>query len=164
MDTDTRLQQFYDQYDTWLRDTIAKHGWVVQHVGGCKDDCGPEFAYTVGLSAIDGHPELLVAGLCHHDSGPLLNVLGKRVRDDGLVCRDGQEVELAEFPGTRFMFVVIPPSACELTLTFANGLLRDQDGPPVPALQVVWSDEHGHWPWEESWSLAPDIQLVRPGG
>jgi hypothetical protein len=65
-------QQWWDQRDAWLRETIRRCGWAVQAVFGNPRKRRPDFSYTVGLWGF-GHPELLVIGLAAEVAGRVPN-------------------------------------------------------------------------------------------
>lgn len=119
-----------------VRRRIEEFGWAVQTVGaccsvpGCKGgDAGePEFGYTVGLTRYDGHPELIITGLAQMETGHPLNLL-----------------------------VAVDPRASIEYLRHANELYRCPGRPPLPALQVVWPDCWGRYPWDAGCHVA-DLQ------
>jgi hypothetical protein len=134
-----------EDYLDELRASIALHGWVVQ---GVEDDRLP-FVHTIGLHH-RGLPELLVTGLPQDRAAHLLNdvavaAVGGRVFEPGshIAVGDGPLLEIVE---------VDHPDA---HLNFAVAL----GGPDIRALQLVWSDDRGRWPWAAGWN--PD-QLRQP--
>jgi hypothetical protein len=139
-----------------MRDTIADHGWAVQAVLG-EGVADPPYAYTIGLSTFDRHPELMIVGLPEREAGRMLNLLGERVRG-GERLRAGQLVADVPSRGPLMLLEVTVEASDEL-LCYANHWYQDEDGPPVRAFQVVWSDD-GHLPWEEGWSLPDYAQLL----
>lgn len=126
---------------------VAEHGWLVQGVGGDGDD--PPFAYTVGLTVRDV-PEFIVCGLAMPTAHTILNDLGERVRagqrfTDGDVLSDvlrDYDVRLVAVSDTRER------------LRVANTLFGGADGTAVRALQVVYPDVEGRWPWEAGSGVA----------
>ncbi|HSV68192.1 MAG TPA: DUF4262 domain-containing protein [Mycobacteriales bacterium] len=147
--TELQLRQFADQHAAHLRDLIAEHGWAVQGVIG--DHEHPSVSYTVGLTRYHGHPELVVVGL--GNGGGLLNLLGERVKA-GERLRAGQVIQF-ERATQRVCFVTVENPE---PLIYANELYQWADGPPVPALQVVWADPAGWFPWEEEYAVSPRTQ------
>jgi Domain of unknown function (DUF4262) len=132
MDTSGRLIHQFDQYDTWLRETIRRCGWALQAVLG--DEEGPPFVYTVGLSGF-GHAELVLFGTSQATAAAVLNDLGDLVRA-GRVLAAGQTI------GLRNGLVHLLPFPESADWLFAaNQLYRSADGPPVPALLVIPEDE-----------------------
>jgi hypothetical protein len=135
-----------EEYLDELRASIRMHGWVVQ---GVDDDRLP-FAYTIGLHH-RGLPELLVTGLSQEDAARVLNdvavaAVGGRVFEPGahIAVGDGPLLEIVE---------VDHPDA---HLNFAVAL----GGPDVRALQLVWADDRGRWPWAAGWGPGQRRQPV----
>lgn len=65
-----------------LRSAIHRVGWALQAVGYAGDSDGQlPWAYTIGLSAGFGHPELIVCGGSVDGVAHLLNAAGERIRD-----------------------------------------------------------------------------------
>ncbi len=128
MDTPERLIHHFDQYDTWLRETIRRCGWALQAVLGDED--GPPYLYTVGLSGF-GHAELVLFGTTQATAAAALNDLGELVRA-GRVLVAGDAIAL---PRGRVRLLTFPDSADWLLA--ANQLYRSVDGPPVPTLLVI---------------------------
>ncbi|GAB2910699.1 hypothetical protein GCM10027047_06150 [Rhodococcus aerolatus] len=102
-----------DQEDARTAEVVARHGWLVTHVGTCGcDRCDAEgarrartgpattepgaFTYTTGLTGL-GHPELLVRGLSARVAHGVLQTVGARVAR-GLVLRSGDAVDLPGWP------------------------------------------------------------------
>jgi hypothetical protein len=111
---DGRTLAWQDQERAWLSDTVRRHGWAVQYIGGgscthadCpgEDDEGPPFGYTVGLFGM-GHPELLVFSLPMETTCQVLNTFGERIRS-GENLIPGQELTL-EDNYHRFVAEVVP--------------------------------------------------------
>jgi hypothetical protein len=147
----------FSTYDSQIRHQILEHGWSIQMVGmgicvepGCGDsasdlhDPEPPYAYTVGLTRFDGHPEIITFGLCMEHLGETLNVLGEAVRAGIDVTDPGFLDELFQ-PGTARMITVEDSSG---HLLVANRFYRVPGHGPVPALQLVWADGQGLFPWD----------------
>lgn len=137
---------------------VDKHGWAV--IGVMPD--GPEdaddeddlevspgwdrlvshvsFCYTAGLSMLS-HPELVLVGIAPNIAMVILNDLGRRIRA-GASFHDGQVLTdvVDGFPITFISVIDTRP------LSVANLLLATEDV-PVSALQVVYPNKHGVWPW-----------------
>ncbi|HTI78462.1 MAG TPA: DUF4262 domain-containing protein [Mycobacterium sp.] len=135
-----------EEYLDELRASIRIHGWVVQSVDGDR----LPFAYTIGLHD-RGLPELLVTGMSGENAARVLNdvavaALGGRVFLPGahIAVGDGPLLEIVE---------VDHPDA---HLNFAVAL----GGPDIRALQLVWPDERGRWPWAAGWGQGRRRQPV----
>ncbi|HET6736328.1 DUF4262 domain-containing protein [Mycobacterium sp.] len=131
---DRPIQEYFDE----LRETIRTHGWVVQFV---EDDRRP-FAYTIGLHD-RGLPELVVTGMPSALSALTLNAVA-RGAVDGIVYKPGDHIEIEQ----RMILEVVEVEHPDAHLNFAIALA----GPQVRALQLVWADERGRWPWDARWS------------
>jgi hypothetical protein len=143
-DDPVRWIHWIDQQTAWMRDTVRRKGWFVQHVEA--DASGPAFAYTVGLTGF-GHPELVVFGMGVCCAGPVLNELGDRVRAGAPVLHDGDEVTIRGVPMRAFTV----PNPGELILV-ANLFYGRGPEESVPALQLAHPDRSGNWPWEPEYA------------
>ena len=115
---------------------IEHQGWVIQGVTG--DRLYAPLAYTVGLTDFD-LPELVVTGLRHNLACALLD----EVAEHSLHAqppRPGDRVQLDGGP----LFEVVRLEHPNAHL-FTAVALR---GPNISALQLVWADDRGRWPWE----------------
>ncbi|WP_184820397.1 DUF4262 domain-containing protein [Jiangella mangrovi] len=165
--TPVQLQQWLDQEDAWMRETVRRHGWAVQYVDGdgCwgppRCGCGrprggsPPFAYTVGLFGYD-HAELLVYGLGQHAASSLLNELGEQVRQGEQLGSDRP----LRVDGGPHLVVLVPfrDDGDTPVLISAQRFYQATRDRPVPALRVVWSDAGGRFPWEHGYDLPAGLQ------
>lgn len=121
-------------------DDIRCVGWAVIAV---EDEQGRHVrTYTAGLTRYHGHPELILSGSDFATAHHVLDTLAGAVRD-GRPIGAGQVLGPAEVGRECLVVRVDDPSR----LVLAQALYATGRG-PVPALQVVWSDEAGRWPWE----------------
>ena len=116
-----------------LRSRVQKHGWAVQYV---EIDRAP-YAYTVGLHD-RGLPELLVTGLSPSWAGRLLNCIA-RDAVEGHVLTPGEHLTQGAGPIIEIVEVEHPDAHMDWAIAFG--------GPDVRALQLVWADDCGRWPW-----------------
>lgn len=127
-----------------IRRLVDEQGLVVQYV---EDDRRP-FAYTIGLHR-RGLPELLVTGLPPKHARWLLNTFAKRISE-----RRPQPGERYSLPArTRVELVAVGHPDAHMTMAIAI------EGRDISALQLVWADDLGRWPW------APDFDgggLIQP--
>ena len=128
------------QIDRDLQATIATHGWAVINVAE-EPDC-PPFSYTIGLYRTLQHPELLVMGLADGVAQELLNVAGRLIRNGQHFAAGAETEDLLEGYSTTFR--AIPVRQYRAYLGHARWL---DDGDGFPALQLVYPDRAGEWPW-----------------
>ena len=124
------------------RQAVRVRGWAMASVRATPSRAG--FSYTVGLTRHHGHPELLASGLTPPEAGGLLTELARRVRA-GARFSPGDVLTPAGSHRLQLVGVADPAQ-----LTHAQAIYAGPAG-PVPALQVVWSDHDGHWPWQPGW-------------
>jgi hypothetical protein len=135
-----------EEYLDELRATIRIHGWVVQ---GVEDDRLP-YAYTIGLHN-RGLPELVVTGLPPERAAHVLNDVAAAACG-GRVFRPGAHVAVGDGPLLEIVEVDHP----DAHLNFAVAL----GGPEIRALQLVWADDRGRWPWAAGWGPGQRRQPV----
>jgi Domain of unknown function (DUF4262) len=135
-----------EEYLAELRQTMLESGWAVQYV---ESDRMP-FAYTIGLTRY-GLPELLVAGVAPRRAARTLNTLGRRAVG-GERPSPGMRIALPAGPLVEMVEVEHP----DVYLMFAGAMFGDE----VTALQVVWADSRGRWPWAASFDDGRGSQAV----
>jgi hypothetical protein len=128
-----------EQNFAWYREKINTTGWAVISV---EADEEAAFAYTLGLTRFHGHPEILIAGLPGTMAGYVLNDLGREV---GLGHRFEHGQLAHSDDGRTLQFVQIEDPSL---LTEAQALYSTRQTGLIPALQVVYTDEDGRWPWD----------------
>jgi hypothetical protein len=153
-DLDAQTLAWLDQEDRRITETVRRHGWAVQYVGGLGDI--PPFAYTVGLFGL-GHPELVVFGLDASSAVGLLNDLGSRIRENSDLV-PGQILHF-DGDGTRVRVDVLPNPA--EVLFGANRYDERPDEASVTAYQLTW-DIDGAFPGEPGYSKPGWLQ-PKPG-
>ena len=136
------------QYLTNSLELIEKHGWMLQGVFSTKDDPGPSFVYTVGLTVL-GHPELIIFGLPHNVAGVLLNEMGDQIRKTGRRYVAGEL--LPDLLDGDYVARLIKVDDTTEHLTLANRIYGH--GTVIEALQVVWPDKERRYPWDEGFAL-----------
>lgn len=121
------------------RQKINQHGWALVSIQARGREAG--FTYTIGLTRFHGHPELLVAGMPPQPAAELLNGLAAEVRS-------GQRLVAGDLlaPGGEHRWQLVRVSDPS-RLVNAQAIYAGPAG-LVPALQVIWSDHDGRWPWQ----------------
>jgi hypothetical protein len=150
-------QQWLDQMDARIREAIRKYGWYCMAVEGEEEHGQPGFAYTIGLTGF-GHPELLAYGLHPSYAHKLFGALVRKVRS-GTTLTEETELTLPIWTvhlhqqAVRFMPVPSP----RWSLLWAADAYKPA---PIQALQVVWADGKGQFPWEPGYALAGWMQPI----
>ena len=117
------------------------------------------FAYTTGL-VVHEIPELLVYGLDPYDAGSVLNELGE------LLHRNEWRNLVAAQPDITLRALSTPVRLIE-AIDKSDMIVSNFLFPDMPALQVVWQNSHGRYPWDEPYeSESPHQPLkgIRPDG
>jgi hypothetical protein len=138
-----------DPIDTYLREMRAlvdEHGWALQYVPAAADT--PPYAYTVGLGPA-GEQELLLYGLPREVSHRLCSEAVGRMRADGGLQPGRPYTEILS--GFSAVFLPIPDPRATDEFAVVRRLWRGQ---PFEALQLVWPDRQGRFPWEEGCEVA----------
>ena len=123
------IEEYFDE----LRATVRTHGWAVQYV---ESDRTP-YAYTIGLHD-SGLPELLVTGVSPQRATRLLNSLARDTLR-GTTLEPGQQISVPTGPLIEIVEVNHPDAHMNWAVAFG--------GPDVRAMQLVWADGRGRWPW-----------------
>lgn len=126
----------WQDYLQHLRELLERHCWIVQGVQ--RERHRPPYAYTVGLAAHD-RPELVVTGLPYDRAVGLLNSAADHVLQ-GSAPWPGEVMPLRGGPVIEIVRVAEP--RVHLKVAAALG------GPGLSALQLVYADDLGRWPWD----------------
>jgi Domain of unknown function (DUF4262) len=119
-----------------LREMLAEQCWIVIYVR--REKYRPPYSYTVGLTG-HGKPEIVVTGLPEQRAGDLLNdVAAHFVHADP--PPPGERVPLTSGPLIEIVRVAEPSAHLNVAVELY--------GPQVTALQLVYADDRGHWPWD----------------
>ena len=138
-----------DRLDTARIDTqLDRHGFATHHVTG--DTTRPSWSHSIGLDRF-GHPELVVVGVTAEAGDALIHWVVDLLRGGErlAVGRDHRHA----FRGVPIRVVPVPeqcwdPSSDLLGACRAGRAGRASAPGPVAALQVVWADGDGRFPWE----------------
>ena len=121
----------------YVRELLAEHPWVV--IGVDRDGYRPPYSYTVGLTELD-RPELLITGLSKDRAANVLMAAAELVLDVGAPAAGTRIWLPAKRPGE--IVEVAEPS---VHLEVAADLFGERLG----ALQLVYADVRGRWPWDK---------------
>lgn len=131
--------------DDELSALIAQHGWAIRHVMGSPDTSS--FSYTIGLSSF-GHPEIVITGMPHEPAQIFLNLVGQQMRAGFRVAHGVRTSKFSE--GGDVVFIDADNT---LGLTAVQHRYGD-----VRALQLVWPDSAGAYPWDAGYRNPPETQ------
>jgi hypothetical protein len=67
----------------------------------------------------------------------------RQMMDDGTFLTPAMHIDYQD----RFLIEVVEVEHPDVHLKFAVGIC----GPDVRALQLVWADDRGRWPWDAGW-------------
>jgi hypothetical protein len=116
-----------------LCEVVRGHGWVVKCV---ENDKNP-YAYTIGLHQF-GLPELLATGVTTERALALMDNFAPEALQKG-----------APAPGDRIIWADTAFEAVEVEHPDVHmGLGTKVFGPELRAVQLVWTDMCGRWPWD----------------
>lgn len=137
-----------NDFERKIIDNVAAHGCHINFVFDPKGD-EPSFAYSVGFEETVGQPEVIIFGLPNEIMQPMINDALRLCRE-GLVLQDMVQVDglLEGFP--CFVRDVIPEKILPEYFNSAIWYHRARTGVPLShAVQIVWPDLDGLFPWEE---------------
>ncbi len=127
----------------YVRAEVDKHCWVV--IGVQRHRFRPPYSYTVGLTN-HGSPEFVVTGLPSQGAADLLNdVAAHLVRADAppaaeRVPRTRERAPLTSGPLLEIVSVSEPTAHLQVA--------AELFGPGLRAIQLVYADDRGRWPWD----------------
>lgn len=136
-----------DDSDRKLLADIETHGWHMVVIAG-EEGC-PEYVFTVGLFYTYGHPEIVLMGLPREAMYQLLQGMVQEI-GQGKKFADGEvNAGLASFPiAFRSVEISRYPEYLGYGIWFYHSLPA-----PFPALQFVWPDREGKFPWDAGYDV-----------
>lgn len=147
--------------DRKVYEDVESHGWHVVKISEDANTSG--WAFTVGLYATFGHPEVVLFGLREATMHQLLNFIGEGIRAGKAYEQGKAYTDVIENYECRFESV--DRAWYRPFLGMAQWFYEGQD---FPVLQCVWPDQDGKWPWEcpgdLAWSgVQPVLSRPEPG-
>jgi len=139
-----------DGADDLVGDAIAQivdGRWAVTGVLG--DAAHPPLAYTTGLTE-HGRPELLMTGLPPRLAGLLLDHAAQSVALDATFGPGSQVPARLRRPVSLRAIDVIDAGPMRLT--------RVIFGQQFEAVQLVWPDDEGRYPWQRGYAIPAQVQ------
>jgi hypothetical protein len=117
-----------------LSEAVRAHGWVIK----CDDEGMCPYAYTIGLHEL-GLPELLATGVTTDRALALLDYFTNEAIVNGAPA-PGDRIVLSDTAMIEAVHVDYPGAYIDLAVRLF--------GPKVRAVQLVWTDMCGRWPWD----------------
>lgn len=151
-----------DRHNRKLLEDVAKYGWHVVMVSSRVDEPEePPFAYTVGLQATFGWPELLCYGLELNVLATLLNNAVAELRDGAMTPMPGTVLhEVAEGFDCRLSPVEKHHHHEHLGYAIWHARYRCADPADIQCLQLLWPDRAGNFPDEAG--CAEEVKELQP--
>ena len=125
---------------------VRAHGWAVKYV---EDDKRP-YAYTIGLHEL-GLPELLATGVTTGRALALLDYFVEESITNGPLA-PGHRIELSDTAAIEVVEIEHPDAHLGLEVALY--------GPDFRAVQLVWTDMSGRWPWDSAFAFDGMMQPV----
>lgn len=147
--------------DESVRETIGEYGWTLFQVPG-KSSLLPWFrkppwAYTVGLFHTYGQPEIVIVGV----EGPIASRILQDFKDrikDGETLETGKEY-LEFLESHNCVFRPADRSHYRKRLEAATAFYGERE---FPAVQLVWSDPQGRYPWDRGSEFEKRLKGFQP--
>lgn len=136
------IDEATDDVDRKVISDVRDYGWHVVIIP--DDEEGPGFAFTIGLASTFEHPEVAIVGLPAATMHTMLNTIAELVRAGKRFTRGDRSAEVLE--GYDVAFIAVDRAHYDEWLGYAVWFHR---GEGFAALQVVWPNRQGKFPWDE---------------
>ncbi|MDO8331358.1 MAG: DUF4262 domain-containing protein [Fluviicoccus sp.] len=135
-----------DPHDEKLLADVEQYGLHI--LGIFAEDNEPEYAFSVGLYYRYRHPEILLIGLNSNTAKDLINDVAALIQE-GATFQPGNIYDeiIRGYPVT---FIAVDFAHYREYLGYANWFYRSLPA-PYPALQMVWPDKEGRFPWQSGY-------------
>jgi hypothetical protein len=125
-----------------ILEAIETQGLHVEHAEPAGER--PGFSYTVGLWHTFGQPEVIVFGLEDHVAEDLFDEIADLVHEGRRFLADSKHDGLLQHYPARFLAV---PKG--FNREFLGVAVWAHEGDGFEAVQLVWPDKQGRWPWDD---------------
>ena len=139
--------------DQKILDDVDRDGWHVLNV--LDRSTSPGWAFSIGFYRTFGHPEVVVFGLNNELNQSVINSIGEDLRSGKTYPIDAPYPELIE--GFDCILKHVNTLWYPDFLGYADWFYKGTD---YPALQCIWPDKNGRYPWEDSFN--PDWKWAQP--
>ena len=119
---------------------VEQFGWHVALIE--PNENGPSFAFTIGLWKTYGHPEIISFGLTTKTLHEILNNAGEKVKEGNLLTIAQDDMDI--FETIPAQFITVDKNRFS---DYFGYCMWFNDYKDFPALQLVWSDRQGRFPW-----------------
>jgi len=126
------------------RTILAAIGEAGVHVEHVASEDGPEYSFTVGLWETFGQAEVIVFGLEAEVAQDLLDEIADQADEGKTFLADSNHDGLLQHYPARFL--AVPKGFYR---EFLGVAVWAYEGSEFPAVQLVWPDKQGRWPWAE---------------
>jgi hypothetical protein len=138
----------YDYTMVSVREQRARDGsWVA-----------PGFVYSVGLWSFHRVPEIIVVGAPARPGVDLVHRYARLAKAGRRFGPGGPYTDLVA--GGSVMAELVAPGFYAEWFASAFDFYPTGD---FPALQLLWADREGAWPWDSRWAGGPQPVLTRSG-
>lgn len=141
--SDFKLREAEDEHDRKLLSDVERFGWHVVHIN--EDEEGPGFSFSVGFYYTLQQPEILIMGLKQEVAHDLLRIAYVQMRGGRSFKPFERYSDFAQ--GCDCAFAPIGIEHYREHLGYAMWFYRSLPN-PFPALQLIWPDKRGRFPWE----------------
>lgn len=124
---------------------VNERGWHLVSVG--ESSHRPPFAYSIGLHRTYKHPEVLLLGLPADLSKSLLGKIAEKIGEGTEYTTSGSYTDVLQGHACRFR-----PVAREAYRAFLGMGCDYYHATDFPALQCIWPDSQGKFPWDTSYN------------
>lgn len=132
---------------------VEKFGW---HVGLFEPtENEPSFAYTIGLWKTYGHPEIISFGLTTKTLHEILNNAGEIVKQGNILTTDQDNLDI--FETVPAQFITVDKNRFS---DYFGYCMWFNDYKDFPALQLVWTDRQGRFPWQPEFEREFDDRQI----
>lgn len=145
-----------DGLDRETRRCIMEHGHQIIGVFPTEPGDPPPFAYTVGRTA-KGRPELLI-------TGPLPTLVAGTLLNDAAALDDETPLEPGDVEGLLAGGYLMHAVEADPVAGEMFQAISFYDEADVTALQLVWPDGDGAFPWDDGYMYPADLQPVHRKG
>ena len=157
MDT-SGLPDFHIPHAEKIEWMIETNGWAIEPVPACADTepPSPSYAYTIGVTALTGFPEIAVFGLTPVAANGLAGLVIDALRS-GTEIPTG--VELVGLLDNELRCVFAPVDLAVHGQWFATATAW-YSGRPFTMVQLLYPDRNGFMPYQAGFE--PRLRLAQP--